>query len=163
VTGPFQLSTSCGGSIAPAASCDLTVSFQPTAAGAATGLVSLRDSASSKPQVIELNGMGTIKGISPAQLTFAPQKVGTSSKPQAVTVTNTGSMPVSITSVTIAGRNYHDYSETNTCGTQINAGATCKITVTFTPGAKGTRDALANVNDNGGGSPQGVLLKGTGS
>jgi len=163
VTGPFQLSTSCGGSVAPAASCDLTVGFQPTVAGAATGLVSLHDSASSKPQVIELNGMGTVIGISPAQLTFPPQKVGTSSQPQTVTVTNTGSTAVSITSVAIAGRNLHDYSETHTCGTQINAGATCKITVTFTPGAKGTRDALVNVNDNGGGSPQRVLLTGTGS
>jgi len=162
VTGPFQLSTSCGGSVAPAASCDLTVSFQPTVAGAATGLVSLHDSASSKPQVIELNGMGTVIGISPAQLTFPPQKVGTSSKPQALTVTNTGSTAVNITSVAIAGRNFHDYSETNTCGAQINAGAICKIIVTFTPGAKGTRDALVNVNDNGGGSPQGVLLTGTG-
>jgi hypothetical protein len=160
VTGPFQLSTSCGGSVAPAASCDLTVSFQPSVAGAATGLVSLHDSASSKPQVIELNGMGTVIGISPAQLTFSPQKVGSSSKPQAVTVTNTSSTPVSITSVAIAGR----ISATiQRCGTQINAGAICKITVTFTPGAKGTRDALVNVNDNGGGSPQGVLLTGTGS
>ncbi len=163
VTGPFQLSTSCGGSVAPAASCDLTVSFQPTAAGAATGLISIRDSASSKPQVIELNGMATVIGISPAQLTFPAQKVGTSSTPQAVTVTNTGSTAVSVSSVAIAGRNYHDYSETNTCGTQIDAGATCKVTVTFTPGAKGTRDALVNVNDNGGGSPQGVLLTGTGT
>jgi len=163
VTGPFQLSTSCGGSIAPAASCDLTVSFQPTVAGAATGLVSLHDSASSKPQVIELNGMGTVISISPAQVTFPPQKVGTSSKPKAVTVTNTGSTAVSITGVAIAGRNYHDYSETNTCGSQINAGASCRITITFTPEQKGTRDAGLEINDNGGGSSQGVLLTGTGS
>jgi hypothetical protein len=162
VTGPFQLNTTCGGSVAPAASCDLTVSFQPTAAGAAMGLISIRDSASSKPQVIELNGMGTVISLAPAELTFAPQKVGTNSKPQTVTVTNTGSSPVSVSGVTIAGRNYHDYSETNTCGSQINAGASCKVMVTFTPVQKGTRDAGLEINDNGGGSSQGVLLTGTG-
>jgi hypothetical protein len=118
VTGPFQLNTTCGGSVAPAASCDLTVSFQPTAAGAATGLISIRDSASSKPQVIELSGMGTVISLAPA--------------------------------------------ETNTCGSQINAGASCKVMVTFRPEAKGTRDAGLEINDNGGGGSQGVLLTDTG-
>jgi hypothetical protein len=39
-------------------------------------------------------------------------------------------------------------------------GVSCKVSVTFTPGAKGTRTVTVEINDNGGGSPQGVLLRG---
>lgn len=162
VTGPFQLDTSCGGSVAPAASCDFTVSFQPVVAGAASGLISIRDGASSRPQVIELNGTGTVINLSATRLTFPAQKVGTKSAPQTVTVTNMGATVVNVTGVQISGRNIHDYLQKNTCGTQIAAGASCTLTIVFAPTEKGTRVALLNIDDTGGGSPQGALLSGTG-
>jgi hypothetical protein len=165
VSGPFHLAsgTTCGASVAPGGNCTIAVSFKPAAEGANGGLVTILDSASSKPQVIELNGVGTVISVSPAQLTFPPQKVGTQSAPQTVIVANTGATAVSVNSVNIAGRNLLDYSETNTCGDQIGPGARCKISVTFAPNAQGTRTAVADINDNGGGSPQGVLLSGTGT
>jgi hypothetical protein len=165
VSGPFQLSsgTTCGTSVAPGGNCALSVVFQPTVIGSKGGLVSISDSASIKTQVIELNGSGTVISISPTQLTFPAQKVGTQSAPQTATVTNTGSTTVSVTGVNIGGRNLFDYSETNTCGSQIGPGANCTISVTFKPTATGTRTAAADINDSGGGSPQGVLLSGTGT
>jgi hypothetical protein len=45
----------------------------------------------------------------------------------------------------------------------LKAGASCTITVTFTPSADGKRTANASVSDNGGGSPQTVALSGTGT
>jgi len=164
ISGPFQLAsgTTCGTSVARGANCTLSVVFQPTAIGSKSGLVSISDSASSKKQVIELNGSGTVISISPPQLTFPPQKVGTQSAPKTATVTNTGSTAVSVTGVNIGGRNLFDYSETNTCGNQIGPGANCTISVTFKPTATGTRTGTAEINDNGGGSPQGVQLTGTG-
>jgi len=164
VTGPFQLSTdtTCGSSVAPGAKCTLSVVFTPKVIGTTGGLLSLSDSASSKPQVIELSGVGTVISLSPTSLNFGTQKVGTKSSPQSVTVTNTGSTTVSVTSVTITGANSKDYSQTNTCGKQIGPGGTCTISVTFAPTKTGTRTALVRINDNGGGGSQGASLTGVG-
>ena len=96
-------------------------------------------------------------------LNFGSQKVGTKSAPQNVTVTNTGSTTVNVTSVQIAGNNSKDYSETNTCGSQIGPGGSCTISVTFGPTNTGIRNADAQISDTGGGSTQQVQLKGTGT
>jgi FG-GAP-like repeat/Abnormal spindle-like microcephaly-assoc'd, ASPM-SPD-2-Hydin len=165
VNKPFLLGskTTCGTSVAPGAKCILSVIFKPTVLGLKTGLLVLNDSASSKPQVIELSGTGTTLTVSPSKLNFGSQKVGTKSPPQNVTVTNTGNTAVSVTGVSITGNGYYDYSETNTCGTQINAGATCTISITFAPITKGTRTALAQINGPGGVVWQAVTLTGTGT
>jgi hypothetical protein len=162
---PFLLGskTTCGTSVAPGAKCTLSAVFEPTVMGLKTGLLVLNDSASSKPQVIELSGTGTTLTVSPTQLNFGSQKVGTKSAPQNVTVTNTGHTAVSVTGVSITGTDPYDYSETNTCGTQINPGATCTISVTFAPILKGTRSAAAVINGPGGVQWQHVQLTGTGT
>lgn len=164
VTSPFQLGsgTTCATSVAPGRNCTLSLDFQPTVIGFKGGMLSLSDSASSKPQVIELSGSGTVISLSPPQLNFGSQKVGTKSAPQNVTVTNTGSTAVGVTTVKIAGSDAKDYSETDTCGSQIGPGANCMISVTFAPTKTGIRTADAQINDNGGGSPQTVPLSGIG-
>jgi hypothetical protein len=162
---PFQLGggTTCGTTVAPGANCTLSVIFKPTVMGLKSGLLVLNDSASIKPEVIELSGTGTTLTVSPSKLNFGSQKVGTKSAPQTVTVTNTGNTAVSVTGVSITGNGYYDYSETNTCGTQINPGATCTISITFDPGLKGTRSAAAVINGPGGVVWQHVQLTGTGT
>jgi hypothetical protein len=58
--GQFAInSTTCGTSVAAGANCAVSVTFSPKTTGAKSGTVSIRDSASSKPQVIELMGTGT--------------------------------------------------------------------------------------------------------
>jgi hypothetical protein len=42
-------------------------------------------------------------------------------------------------------------------------GASCSVSVTFTPKAKGAREAALTIGDDGGGSPQKVVLTGNGS
>lgn len=70
---------------------------------------------------------------------------------------------MSITSISITGTNKGDFGETNTCGKSVKAGASCTITVTFTPSSDGKRAADVSIGDNGGGSPQKVGLTGTGT
>ena len=53
-----------------------------------------------------------------------------------------------------------NYSETNTCGTQLAAGASCTVSVTFNPTVGGPAIAVLNVTDNGGSSPQMVAVQG---
>ncbi|HYA24647.1 MAG TPA: FG-GAP-like repeat-containing protein, partial [Terriglobales bacterium] len=162
VTGQFQLSSNtCGSSVAPGGNCVLSVTFQPQARGTQNGLLGINDSASLKPQVVELTGKGTFVSLSPTQLTFPAQKVGTKSTPQSVTLTNTGPTALTIFSVTIT--KLEEFTQTNNCVPQVAAGASCTIEVTFAPTSKGTHEATVSISDNGGSSPQTVPLTGTGT
>jgi hypothetical protein len=160
--GQFKSSHTCGKSVAPGANCSITVRSQPTIEGNNSGTISIRDSASSKPQVIELLGAGTVVKLAPPKLTFSAQRVGTKSPPQNVTLTNTGNSTLSITRVDIYGGDYKDFSETNTCPSSLNAGLSCSIAVTFDPLKKGSRRTTLYVYDTGGGTSQTVPLSGTG-
>jgi hypothetical protein len=155
----FREKTNCVLSLAPGEHCTVTAAFKPTSEGASTGTVTIIDTASSRPQVLELIAAGTVVSFSPPNLTFPPQKVGTHSAPMAVQVTNTGSVALNFTGITYRG----DFTQSNTCGNQIGPGVSCIISVTFQPAQKGPLTGYVTVNDDGGGSPQIINLAGTGS
>jgi hypothetical protein len=115
------------------------------------------------PTNITLNAVGPAVGLNPTSLSFGNQVVGTTSPAQTVTVTNTGSVPLTITSASVTGTNAAEFSETaDTCtNATLNAGATCTVSVTFTPSAQGARSATLTFEDNGSGSPHTVPLTGT--
>jgi uncharacterized membrane protein len=54
----FRSSNNCGASLAAGAYCTISVSFYPTATGAATAFVTLTDNAVGSPQSIALSGAG---------------------------------------------------------------------------------------------------------
>jgi hypothetical protein len=161
-SGPFTTSSTCGSSVAAGAKCQLNVTFSPTSQGQKSGLITLHDSASSKPQIIELNGIGTVAEVQPGSLNFGTQTVGTKSAPQPVTLTNTGSIAMSVTQISIYELNYKDFQESNNCPSSLAPGASCIINVSFKPGEKGAHTATLDILDSGGGSPQTVSLSGTG-
>jgi hypothetical protein len=101
--------------------------------------------------------------LSPAAINFGDQKVGTKSSPAPVKLTNLGKTALTINQIAFKGEDPGDFSQTNNCGNSVPAGGSCTIQVTFTPQAKGKRSASLQVSDNGGGSPQRVLLTGTGT
>jgi hypothetical protein len=165
VAGQFHLGegTTCSGSVGAGATCVINVLFQPQSAGAHTGLITLVDSASSKPQFVELSGSGTIIKVSPTSLAFGSQKVGTKSTPQTVTATNKGSAPITYDSISIGGSNKDAFSETNDCsGRSIPPGGSCKVQVTFHPAKSGDQSAALYINPNTTISPVPVTLTGTG-
>ena len=100
--------------------------------------------------------------LSAGSLTYATQTVGTASAAQTVTLTNTGTAVLSITGIAITGTAAKDYSQTNTCGGSVAAGAHCSIAVVFKPTVTGTRSASVSVTDNAAGSAQTVKLSGKG-
>lgn len=57
--GQFTMTSTCGESVVAGGSCMLSVTFSPTTKGAKSGAIAISDSASSKPQVIQLAGTGT--------------------------------------------------------------------------------------------------------
>jgi hypothetical protein len=95
--------------------------------------------------------------LSPTSLTFGTQLRGTMSPAQTVTLTNTGTASLTITSI----RPSAYYSETNTCQSTLAAGASCTISVSFNPAANGTITGSIIVADNASGGTQAVSLTGT--
>jgi centrosomal CEP192-like protein/beta-propeller repeat-containing protein len=158
----FSQGNTCGSAVAAGAKCTIAVSFSPSASTLRQAALVISDSDPASPQTVALSGYGTVVLFSPAKLLFGNHSVGTSAS-QSVTLTNTGSTALKITSITVTGAAAADFSQTNNCGTGIAASGQCKITVTFKPTATGTRSASVAVKDSGGGSGQTIVLSGTGT
>jgi hypothetical protein len=161
--GQFGVKSDCGSRINAGASCEMSVVFSPLSIGSKTGFVSINDTASTKPQVIELTGSATVVTLSPASLGFGTQAVGTRSAPQEITLTNTSDSQLQITNIKLTGADPGDFAITNNCGGQMAPKSSCKVSVTFKPFKKGTRKASVSIYDNGGASPQSAQVSGTGS
>src|SRR5205823_3681484 len=97
-----------------------------------------------------------VVSLSSASLAFGSQVVGTTSAAQSVTLSNTGSSSLNISSIATMG----DYAQINNCGASLGTGASCSINVSFTPTATGTRSGTLSVTDTSTGSPQSVALCG---
>lgn len=108
------------------------------------------------------SGTSPVVQFTPTSLTFGSFQTGTSSTPQNITLQNTGLGTLTL-ALSITGTNAADYSQTNTCGSSLAAGASCNISVTFTPSATGTRTASVSMTDNASGSPHTVAMTGMGS
>ncbi|HEV2492095.1 MAG TPA: choice-of-anchor D domain-containing protein [Terriglobia bacterium] len=164
--GDFAQSNNCPSSLAASANCTINVTFTPTAPLARAAALSIADNATGSPQTVNLagTGVGPLASLSPTSLTFAKQAIGTTSPPQTVTLTNTGNGAMTINTITITGSKAGDFAQSNNCvsASPIAANASCTISVTFKPTAKGNRTASLSVSDSAPGSPQTVSLSGTG-
>jgi hypothetical protein len=101
----------------------------------------------------------TAATILPSPLTFAVQRVQTTSAPQVITITDTGSFELNITSLTVTG----DFAETDNCtGQSIALNGTCQVSVIFAPTQSGARTGLLTVFGNVPGGQLTVSLAGTG-
>ena len=97
--------------------------------------------------------------LSPTALTFPATTVGASANVQPFTITNTGTATLVVTTVT---SNNTEFSLVSSCG-MIAAGASCNVSVGFTPGAAGVRSGTITVNHNAAGLASTVALSGTGT
>jgi hypothetical protein len=163
-------SCSTASSIAVGGSCTVGVGFTPSASGARSGTLTIANSGTGSPLTVALSGSGTasspVAQVSPSALSFA-QTVGLATASQTITVSNTGTSVLTLSSVSLSGAAVGDYSLATgtTCasGTSVVANNNCVIKVVFTPTAVGTRSASLVVTHNADGSPTTVLLNGTGN
>jgi hypothetical protein len=164
-SGDFSISNNtCGATVAAGANCAVSVTFTPTKKGARKGTLSFNDNAPGSPQTVALSGTGQSVVVSPTSLNFGTVAVGNTSSEQIVTVTNLNSITVTFTGIVLAGTAAGDYLiSSNTCGATIAGGASCSVGVEFKPITTGKRAAKLNVKNNGGGSPAGTSLTGTGN
>jgi hypothetical protein len=99
--------------------------------------------------------------LSPNTFTFPNEPTGGASAPEAFTLTNNSA--VQVTGITIAIEDTAtpaDFTETSTCATTLDPGASCAINVVFMPQAAGERSAALNVTDSDPSSPQTAALAG---
>ena len=164
--GDFGQTGNCGSTVLAEASCTINVTFTPTATGSRNASLAITDNASGSPHSVSLTGTGTqpVVSLSPSSLSFGTWTLGSSSTMQNVTVSNTGSGPLNVSSVAIGGANAGDFALVNSCsGAILPAGYGCNSTVTFTPTAAGSRSASLSITDNASDSPQSLALTGTGA
>jgi hypothetical protein len=105
---------------------------------------------------------GPVVSLTPAALTWGNIVVGTTAAAKSVTVKNTGTATLNISSIATSG----DFAQTTvatSCGSTLAAGKSCLIKITFTPTQVGARSGNITITDNAPNSPQKVPLSGTGT
>jgi hypothetical protein len=166
ISGDFsQQSAGCNGvSIAIAGTCQVQVTFTPTAAGTRTGSLSFASNAPSSPQTVALTGAATLSmpmlSLSATAVTFGTITTGMSSAPWMITATNVGVGPLKLSNIAISG----DFSQSSGgCVVALEQNASCQIGVTFSPAVAGSRSGTLMVANNSASGPQSVTLSGTGA
>jgi hypothetical protein len=110
-------------------------------------------------QVITLLNTGVVSFSPTTPLNFEKQAVGTTSAPQSVTLTNTGTTELKIQSIKASA----GFSVTSTCGERVAAGANCAISATFSPTKQGAVQGTISIIDSASSKPQVIELLGTGT
>ena len=162
-------------SMNPGSSCTFAVAFSPLATGAFTSEIDFVDNSggvAGSEQIVQLTGTGVPPGpiviLQPTSIAFGTESAGSTSSAQTVTLSNTGSTGLNLTSIAITGANAADFgiagASTNPCpmpnGTVIS-GSSCTVSVFFAPQTGGTKSASLSFTDDASGSPQSVPVSGT--
>lgn len=102
---------------------------------------------------------GTVAFSPTTPLSFKKQPVGTTSPALKVRLTNKAAASLRISSMRSAG----EFAMTSTCHSPVAAGATCSISVTFSPKSKGAKSGTVVINDSASSKPMVIELSGTGT
>lgn len=97
--------------------------------------------------------------LSPSSLAFGPFSYEGETTPLLLTVTNSGTGALQITSITATA----NFGETNNCSMTLAPEAKCTISVTFSPTAVGVLSGTLSISDYAAGSPQEASLTGRGA
>lgn len=165
-TGDFKALPHCPSVLLPGLTCPIGVTFTPQGAGARHGSLLVTDDANAaqSQDTVKLDGIGyqPVATLSTAVLTPG-SNLGGSAGPQTVTVTNTGDGALTIRAIAISGAAAGDYRQSSDCVRTLQPGATCTVTINFTPQGYGLRAASLTLYDDGAGGSQSVALHGTGT
>jgi hypothetical protein len=162
--------TTCATSLASKATCNIAVTFSPTANGAINGGLTISDSTSFNTQLVALSGAGSggttpPLTFTPATITFAREAVGTTSAARAVTVKNVSASTLTLNTIAASGEFAAAGSGAVKCAAslQLTAGASCTMSVTFSPafGASGILKGAVVISDNGAVGQQVLDVQGT--
>jgi hypothetical protein len=163
--GDFAISgNTCGAAVTAGASCQFNVAFSPQVVGSRAASITITDNGTNSPQAVTLSGTGATTTLSlPSSVTFGSQYIGTTSTAQQVSLQNTGTVAAVLNTFSLSGTNAGDFAiSANTCATTLAGGASCQVSITFSPTASGTRSVSLQVSDSASNSPQAAPISGTG-
>src|SRR5689334_11500320 len=157
-------SKTCGATLAAGASCTVSVTFTPNAAGVFNATVHVEDDALDHPHDANLTGTATIPGVqtTPTSLTFPSLQDGLLGATMQVTVKNTSaSASLKIGTLTIGGANKGSFifASGGTCsGATVAPGGTCIAKITFAPHLIGAKSAALQIPSNASATANVALL-----
>lgn len=172
----FSANSACG-TLSPGTTCTLSVQFVPQSTATALGTLEVPSDASNSLEFVSLLGSiqtaqnpGPVQSIalSPQSLDFGRVLVRSTTSLLA-TVTNTGSLPVTLGARTVSGDSSFALaasSSSNPCpaaGSTLAAGASCTIALTFTPATTGTVRGTLAIASSATAQPLTVQLSGVGT
>ena len=121
-----------------------------------TGMLYISDSSNNR---VRETTLPPFVALQPTALTFSNQNIGTTSPIQTVKLTNTGLVPLAVSSIDASA----GFQETDNCGSSVAANTYCTLEVTFDPTVPGAQTGTITVTDNSFGSPHIISLTGTGT
>jgi hypothetical protein len=166
-TGDFKALPHCPSVLLPGLTCPIGVVFAPQAAGARHGSLVVTDDANAAPgsqDTVRLDGFAYQPVATLSATVLVPgANLGASAGSQVVTVTNTGDGALTVRAIAINGAAAGDYRQSSDCLRTLQPGASCTVTVAFTPQGYGLRAASLTLFDDGAGGSQSIALHGTGT
>lgn len=165
----FSSTSTCVGTINPGASCSISVTFAPTAAGSRSGSLTITSNAAGSPNTVALSGTSVLTAspictVQSNAVAFPMTTVGVMSSGLSTTITNTGNAALQITGVSISGANASDFrlAAGNTCAVgTVAAGGSCQLQVAFQPQSAGSKSAVVTITHNASGGATSVNVSGS--
>jgi hypothetical protein len=138
--------------------CNVRITFDPTSTGSRTGTATVQSNAADVTIPLDGTGIQTELTRDPGALAFGSRNVSAGATPaQELTLTNSGTQPLSLSAVGITGTNPSQFQRLSGAatdcgpGTALAAGATCKVRVRFRPTTAGAKRAAVTVAASAGG------------
>ena len=167
----FTLTNGCTAAVPAGSSCGIGVVFTGTDSAPRTATVTVTSNASTPSQTIALSGTSAVAPaavLSTTSLVFKDALVNRTTAAQTVTLTNSGSAPLSINSILLSANTGSagssaptSFASTNNCASTLPVGGFCTITVTFMPTDATSRSAVITLVSNAIPSTQTIALSGT--
>ena len=154
-----QPGSDCAITIPANATCTFQISFTPSASGARDAYLVLTNTSANPSIAIALAGIGVPGSAGPVSLTPATLTFTQLGIPQTLTLTNSGSSPLSINAINLSST---AYTQTNDCGSSLPAASSCSIDVSV-PGPLTAASATLTVVDDAAGGPQTASLNFSGN
>jgi len=131
----YQQSNDCGDTIAPQASCMVTVTFTPKSAGARSGRVRVDSEGASTPLALEGVGQQAMLLVSPTALRLGalPWPSGTVSR--SVSIVNSGNIP--LTGLAVSNNDSRLAIDYGDCTAILGANKSCSLMLRYTPSGLG--------------------------
>ena len=166
----FRITSSCAGAVlVHGGSCVVAIQVVPTAEGRRTDTLRIVEAGSGRTHDVLLSANGTVSriAVNPTSIAFGERPLNTTTGPVAVALSSTGTAPLNVTSVVVAGDGFHLVTaSSNPCPpgafTLPARAAGCNLAVTFTPATTGSKTGSLAISSDAANGPIAVPLSGVG-